>query len=204
MFKQYLSKVFRLNSLRIDPMKALKSKALKSKKEKNNKISNYCYNDILYSIMMLFVVFSLEFFIWGLIFIVSIDPRSSLLLSNNFISSSLIMILLFNISIFIPTFISSKRGAKYLNYVVSYEDIKEYVKSFEKNEQKLVISKIVSLLNNESLDLYSFDCHKKYLNDDKQVMDSSLSDKQENIVKCIQESIEQDEKNIILNKEKVH
>lgn len=99
-----------------------------------------------------------------------------------------------------------KMYKKSFDYHIDLEDIIEYAKYFKKDKQENIIKKIVSLIcvNRDSMDFANFECYKDYIENDKKELYKNLTPEQNNIVKSIKEKIEQEEKNIILNKEKVH
>lgn len=206
----YLKKILRI---RLSPMEKIEIKVRKqyvkntfkqdmkdlfldkTQKEKN----------VLY--FLLFSFFSLSLCLCGLISSFILEILSSITFVNdNFSILLFFLTCLIPILFFVKFHIDTKIYEKSFAYHIDLEDITEYAKYFKKDKQENIIKKIVSLIctNRDSMDFTNFQCYKDYIEDDKAELYNKLTPEQNNIVKSIQESIEQDEKNIILNKEKVH
>lgn len=203
MLKNYLKKIFKIKFFRTSPMKSLKLKALKIKKEKEKLPYDHTYTvGLTFSFLFIFIMEF--FFIFGVVFLLSINSKALSLLANHLVSSTSLIMLSLNVLIFIFLYIFDRRESKYFDYSVSLDDIKNYVKSFEKDKQKLVIEKIVGLLSKEGTHLAHFKMRQKYLDDNNENIYNPLSNKEKEVVKCIQKMIVQEEEKIILNKENIY
>lgn len=211
LIKIYIKKLLRI---RLSPMEKIEKKVRKQHVKKNTfkkemkdlflgrtqKEKNLLYFLLFsfFSLALLLCVVISSFILQVLSPITFVKDNFSILL----FFLTCLMPILFSITCHTAVKIEEKKFA----YYIDLEDIIEYAKYFKKDKQENIIKKIVSLIcvKRDSMNFANFECYKDYIENDKKELYKKLSPEQNNIVKSIKEKIEQEEKNIILNKEKVH